>query len=500
MALMGLDIGTSGCKCTIFTESGEKCSYAYNEYQTINKKEGHFELDPEEVWTAVKSVISEAVQKNNKEKVTALCVSSFGEAGIPLDEKGRILHNSILYTDKRGSEQCNFLINQLGLEKIMKLTGLRAHPMYTISKVMWIKENMPELYSKIWKVMLFEDFILYRLGGVVSIDYSLASRTMAFNIKEKNWENIILNEAGIKNDIFSEPVPSGTVVGTIKPNLAEKLGLSRKVKLVTGGHDQVCAATGGGIFQEGVAIDSTGTVECITPAFNKPLLNEKMLNYNFACVPHARQDMYVTYAFNFTGGSLLKWYRDNFAKIYKKRAEKKGKNVYQILDEQAAENPTDLLVLPHFAGAGTPFMDMSARGAVLGLSFDTDDSKFYRGLLEGVTYEMLYNIECLEKAGIEIKSLKAVGGGARSELWLQIKADIMGRKISALDVEEAGTLGTVILAGTATGIYKSIDKAAKSLISIKKEYYPDKENHEKYMEQYQKYKKMYEMVKEVMER
>ncbi len=499
MALMGLDIGTTGAKATIVSVDGNVCSYAYREYSAINPQPGWFELNPNDVWEAVKYVIGKSVEKFGKKDLTAICVSSFGEAAVPVDQKGNVLYNSLLYTDARGTEECRKIVDEVGVDEIMNLTGLSAHPMYTISKLMWLKKNKQEVYEKAWKFMLYEDFILYKLGNVAAIDYSLASRTMAFNVTEKAWEEKILQVAEIDKGVFSQPVKSGTVIGQIRADIADELGLSPHVELVTGGHDQVCAAIGSGIIGEGIAVNGIGTVECITPAFSQPIINKSMLQNYFACVPHAMEGMYVTYAFNFTGGSLLKWYRDNFGKLEKKEAQELSKNVYAMLDENASDCPTDILILPHFAGAGTPFMDTGAKGAILGLSFDTDSGQFYRAMLEGVTYEMMYNVECLQDAGVEIEELRAVGGGSRSGLWMQIKADIMNRKITTLDVDEAGTLGTVILAGVATGVFSSVEAAVDDLVKVKKVFYPDEENRKIYRDNYEKYKKIYGAVKEVFD-
>jgi xylulokinase len=196
---------------------------------------------------------------------------------------------------------------------------------------------------------------------------------------------------------------------------------------------------------------------------------------------------------------LLKWYRDNFAQLEKREAERLSKNVYAMLDAKASDSPTRILVLPHFAGAGTPFMDTSAKGAILGLDFDTDSGDLYRAMLEGVTYEMMYNIECLEESGVRIEELRAVGGGAKSRFWLQIKADIMNRKITTLDVDEAGTIGTVIIAGVATGVFSSIDAAVDELIKVKRVFYPDEKNRQIYEENYEKYKTIYGVVKQVLD-
>jgi xylulokinase len=498
MALVGLDIGTSGCKSTIFDIEGNICSYAYKEYGIETDSSGKAELNADDVFKAVKYVLGMSVKKYKGEKITALSVSSFGESAVPVDNKGRVLHNSLLYTDKRGTVQCERLINKLGLENIMDITGVRAHPMYTVNKLMWFKENMDELYKKVWKFMLYEDFILFKLGHEPVIDYSLASRTMAFNITDKKWSNNILEAAGINEKLFSSVASPGTVIGNINRSIAEEIGLPLDTKLVTGGHDQVCAAVGAGIIKGRKAVDGIGTVECITPAFDQPVANSFMLENNFACVPHAKEGMYVTYAFNFTGGALLKWYRDNFAAAEIEQAKKTGESVYKILDQKTDEEPTDILVLPHFAGAGTPYMDVNSKGAIVGLSFDKTSGHLYKAMLEGVTYEMMYNIECLARAGVDIDELRAVGGGAKSDVWLQLKADMTGKKVSNLNVDEAGTLGTAIIAGTATKVYKNMEDAVNKLVKIRKVYNPNIKKHEIYLEQYDKYKRMYSRVKEII--
>ncbi|HEX2952534.1 MAG TPA: FGGY-family carbohydrate kinase, partial [Bacillota bacterium] len=461
---MGLDIGTTGCKCTIFSIDGRMESMSYQEYRTINPEPGQYELDPAEVWEAVCKVIKEAISNHTGEKVTALSVSSLGEAAVPVDKDGNILHNSLLYIDTRGESQARKLEEALGIPKIMEITGLPAHPMYTINKVMWFKKERPDIYRDVWKFMLYGDYILYKLGGVPAIDYSLASRTMAFNVVSKTWDPTMLGAAGIDKDIFSPAYPAGTAVGQIKKDVASELGLSSDLTLVVGAHDHICASIGAGVFQEGMAIDSIGTVECITPAFNKGVDRVAMLANNFAYVPHAVDGTYSTYAFSFTGGSLLKWYRDNFGAMAEQEAAQKGISVYALLDAQAAQDPTGILVLPHFAGTGTPYMDSAAKGAIIGLDYKVDSGTFYRALLEGVTYEMQLNMEALSTAGIAIQELRCVGGGAKSEFWMQIKADIFGKKVVTLETGEAGTLGAAVLAGAGTGRYKSLDETVQFMV------------------------------------
>jgi xylulokinase len=308
----------------------------------------------------------------------------------------------------------------------------------------------------------------------------------------------MLDAAGISGDIFSTPKPSGYIVSEVKKEIANELGLSDKTIVVTGGHDQACAALGAGIINDGEAVNGMGTTDCITTAFSKPVLNKFMLANNFNCEPHVMEDRYISLAFTLSGGSILRWYRDSFIKFAGGKALLSNKNIYSYLDDNASVKPTGIFVLPHFSGSGTPHMDINSKGAIVGLTTETTSGEFYRSLLEGVAYEMKYNIECLAKSGVKIKKLRAVGGGSKSDLWLQIKADVMGMPIETLNVNEAGTLATAILAGKALGIYDSYESALDRFLKVGKIFYPNKQNSMIYEERYDKYKRLYSKVKEVL--
>lgn len=523
MNLLGLDIGTSGCKATIVDFDGNITGQAYKEYSLVTPLPGWQEIDPELVWRSAKEVIVKTANKSNS--IEAISVSSFGEAVIPVGYKGNTLHNSMIYIDSRGQEQASYLKDNLGLDKILGITGAAVHPMYSICKIMWLKQNMPEIYKNTWKFFLFADFILFKLGAKPHTDYSLAARTMAFDVINKKWSQEILDCAGVAEEKFGEPVQSGTIVGTITKSIAEELSLNEGVLLVAGGHDQPCTALGAGVIKNDLAVDGLGTAECITAAFDHPVISDSMASSSFACVPHVIKDMYVTYAFTFTSGSMLKWYRDNFGQIFKEEAVRTGVNIYDLLiekalkingkspvleKENAPENvqenmqenikAADLFVLPHFAGAATPYMDTAAKGAIVGLDIDTKGEDIIKAILEGITFEMMVNVERLAKSGVKIDELRVVGGLAKSDLYLQLKADIMGKKVTTLEVSEAGTIGVVILAGTACGAFKSIEDAVSKLVKKKKEYFPDSNLHEIYKKKFETYKRIYPSLKSIYNR
>ncbi|HOV69112.1 MAG TPA: FGGY-family carbohydrate kinase, partial [Clostridia bacterium] len=349
MALMGLDVGSTGCKAMVFTEDGKLLANAYREYDN----DSAYRINAEIIWKSVCDVIKKCVSETHA-KIKALSVSSFGESFVPVDINGNVLADTMLYTDNRGNVQCKRYQEQFGAEKMMAIAGAKPQPMFSLFKIGYIRDEQPDIFAKAHKFLLMGSFIIHRLTGEFAVDYSLAARTYAFDIINKKWSPELLGLAGMGEDKMAAAVPCGTIVSTILPDVAQELGLPADLKIVTGGHDQVCAATGAGITQPGYAIDGMGTVECITPVFDKPILTDVFLFNNYACVPYSIDGMYVTYAFNFTGGSILKWYRDNLARAEAQAAKEKNINVYKLLDESGAREPTGLTVLPLFAGSATP--------------------------------------------------------------------------------------------------------------------------------------------------
>ncbi|NLO34982.1 MAG: hypothetical protein GX112_01355 [Clostridiaceae bacterium] len=501
MCILGLDIGTSGCKATIVAVDGAVLAQAGREYPLHSPRPGWEELDPEAVWAAVQAVIRQVMAGYRGDKIRAIGVSSFGEAVVAIDQDGRVLGNSMLYIDSRGQAEAARLRTDPGDARVLAIAGTYVQPMYSLCKIMWLKENRPEIYRRTWKFLLFADFILFRLGARPATDYSLAARTMAFDIRQKDWSQDLLDAAGVDGDKFAEPVPSGTVLGQLAGSLAGTLGLPGDVLLVAGGHDQACAALGAGVIRPGLAVDGLGSTECITPAFAQPILTPAMAGNHFASVPHVLPGLYVTYAFTFTSGSVLKWYRDRLGLPFRQEADQLGISAYTLMIERALQTPgpSPLLVLPHFAGAATPYMDAGAQGLMAGLTIDTRPEEMIRGILEGITFEIMINVERLAGAGVAIDELAAVGGMARSETFLQLKADMMGKPVTSLLVSEAGTLGVAILAGTACGAFRSHQEAVAGLVRKKRVYEPDPQQYAKYQARFSTYKKLYPLMQELQQ-
>jgi len=491
MSLLGLDVGTTGCKAVIFNLEGKVLSIAYREYPLIHPQSTWAELDMKLVLERVKESIGEAAGKVKKDPIKALSISSQGEAFAPVDRRGNLLSNSPVSFDSRGERFVEWWRKTLGAEEIMKITGQPLHSMFSLNKIMWLKENYPQIYAKTWKFLCCEDLVIYKLGLSPVIDYSLASRTMAFDILKREWSEEILSLADLDKSLLPEAVPSGTVVGKIPKEIAEDLSLPPNVVVVTGGHDQPCGALGAGVKEEGVAMEAIGTTDCIASVSKKPHLDKKMLDNYFPCYPHTVPQFFVTLAFNFAGGAILRWFRDTLGEKEKEKAKESGKDVYSIIIKGANPEPSSLYLLPHFTTTGTPYMNPHSSGAILGLSLSTSKADLIKAILEGISFEMKYNLSLLEEMGISVNELRAIGGGAKSREWLQLKADIYGKKVVSLKVSEAVSLGTAILAGVATGEYSSIEEAVETTVGIKEVFYPREEKTRVYEEKFQIYKDIY---------
>ena len=490
MYIGGLDIGTTGCKISVYDDKGSFVTNSYREYK-VTRIEGDHSFDAEMIYDAVKEVIKEA---SGICEISAIGVTSFGESFVALDENDRALFPSMLYTDPHGEDECRALTEKLSEKRLIEISGVKPNAMYSLPKLMYLKANFPEKYAQIKRVLLMEDYIVYMLSGVAAIDFSLAARTMALDIRTRDWSREIFDAAGIEPSLFSTPVQAGNVAGEMLDKIKAELGIYHSLKIVNGSHDQVAATVGCGIFKPGEAMDGTGTVECIVPVFDSIPDNEALFEQGYSVVPFIHKGTYVCYALSFTGGAVLKWFRDNFAGNF----EGEG-NIYAKLDSSVGDDPTGILVLPHFAGAANPYMDNGSKAAFVGLTLGTTASDLYKALMEGVTYEMRTNLEQLESFGIHPEKIYATGGGATSKVWMQIKADILNRPISSLCAKEVGACGTCMLVGVGIGLYSNLDEAKKVFVKEKQTCLPDECRAEVYDRYFKAYRGMYSAVRPIIE-
>ncbi|MCL4378432.1 MAG: FGGY family carbohydrate kinase [Actinobacteria bacterium] len=491
MSLLGIDIGSTGTKAIVFNADGEILTSDYREYNLLFPQPGWVEFDTNDQWSKIFNVLKKVNSEPSvkKDPVTALSVSTFGEGLTPVNENGNIIFNTIYSIDARSIKELEFILSKYGRKELFEVTGFPPGFICPLNKILWIKNNRAEIYKKTKKILFTDDLFYHKLGiEDLKINYSLASRTLFFNVRKKIWANDILSGLDIDVNLFSKPSPSGIEIGYIKKSIAEELGFSGNVSVITGCHDQPCAAFGVGAIEGGIAADGMGTVECATICMEEALTNENMLEYNYSLQAHAIKNKYVTLAYNLSSGSIIKWFRDNLSDGQN--------NTIRKISSRLTYEPSRLFTLPYFSASGTPFLDPIAKGSIIGLDLDTTKEDIFKGLIEGLVFEICNNLELTKKSGIKLTELRASGGGAKSDYELLLKASLLDRPILRMDITEAGCLGAMILAGTGKGKF-TLDEAVLKFIKIKDRFEPDKNIREKYIDKFEKYKEIYGLVSQL---
>lgn len=492
MAIAGLDIGSTGSKITVFSEDGQLLHQAYRNYPVSRELNAH-EIHAGDIWEAVCDLLSGAAEQIPA--LQAVGISTFGESFVLLDENEQILLPTMMYTDPRGGSEANELVEHFGMLTMQSITGVNPHAMYGLPKLMWVKKHHPQIWAKVRYVLEVQDFLVFKLTGNRLVDHSLATRMMAFDIHKLSWSRDLLNFAGVPLEWLSTPVPTGTDAGAVKPDMARLLGLPAELHIVACCQDQIAAAVGAGVLQPGQATDGTGTVECITPIFTHIPENGGLQRNNYAIVPFLKPGTFCCYAFTYTGGALVNWFIDNLAGQVKQKALDNKRSIFDQLEFESADQPTGILVLPYFAGAATPYMDSGAKGAFVGMTLATTTADLYRAVQEGIAYEMALNLGLLKQTGMPIEKLHATGGCAKSARWLQMKADIFNVPVMRMGVDEAGTVGGIILTGVAMGIYANLEEAVRVLVRPLETFHPRPEMHAAYLPFFEQYKRLYDAVR-----
>lgn len=488
---IGLDVGTSGTKAALIDGRGKVLASHQVSYNFSDARQGHRELDAEEMWRAVK-ICLEAVGAGQEVKM--ITVSTLGEAVTPIDRAGNPLSGCITGTDIRGTEELEILKDLIGPERLVDITGLNLSTIYSANKILWMKKYTPEIYEKAWKILTVQDYVVYRLCGQPICDYSIASRTCLFDVGTFQWSQEILEKTGICREKLSHPHPSGTVAGEIFSDLKKELGLVGTVRVAAGSHDHICNALGCGVYQEGSSSDTMGTTEGFTAVLRrKQLPSENVEKYQISCEPFVLPQFYNTVAWNNTSGVLLRWFVQEFVK---EESPDTIIKTYARLNEEMEKEPTRLLILPHFSGAATPYMDSRSKGAILGLTMDTRRQDIYKALMESVNLELALILECMEAAGLQVNKITATGGALSPQL-LQIKADVLGREIGTVENKQTGTLGCAILGSVAAGDYHSLEEAIEAMVRPACSYEPNQERNKIYKDRLDVYKKLYPALAEI---
>jgi len=485
--LLGIDVGTTSVKAGLFTTAGSCLALQRHEYQLDTPRADRAQLDANLYWQACINTIRRVVTQipDKSDKIIALSVSSQGETTITVDKDGNPIYPALVWLDNRAESQSKCLA-KIFSASVYEYTGIpEVIPTWPACKILWIKENEPEVFIRVQKFLLVQDFIVYRLTGKYVTNGSISCTTMYFDIIKNKWWDEVLSFIGITPEYLPEVVQSGTPVGTIADQVAEELGLSADTLVIAGGMDQAVGALGAGNYQSGPVSETTGGALSVQATTVHPMLDR---NKRIPVYLHCVSGKYLFVPVCPTGGMMFKWFRDNFAEDSGKE-NKNIENSYDRLTKLAATIPAGsdgLVALPHLMGAFSPEVNPYARGSFTGFTLSHTRAHFARAIMEGVAFLLKRNLEYLKQIGISFREIISTGGGARSKLWIQIKADVCNIPVVTLVNEETALLGNALLAGVAGGAFKTIEEGCQSMVVRKEVVQPDQDS-ESYVQFYARY-------------
>ncbi len=488
MSLLAVDIGSSACKAVAFATNGDILALHSCGFTPEFPAPGFAEMHQEKFWDAVCSCCR-AVSRDLKDPVRALALSSHGETFVPVDAQGGPLTNAILNQDSRADAEAVWCEQTIGRERLFQITGLLAHPMYPIPKILWLRKQKPGILAATKSFVTLIGYLLQRMSLPPYADDSLASRFLAFDIRKRNWSEEILSAIDLRKDQLPTTAPAGTIVGRLQVEAASELGLPPGMPVILGGHDQPCGALGLGVISGGRVSDSMGTYECLVAASDEPKLHDKALAGSLNSYCHVVPGKFVTLAY-FPSGIMIKWLHDL---LYADGSGAAADAVieaahYASLEAHAPDGPTGLCITPHLIGTCNPEFNPRVRGLIAGLGAASGRGHIYKGILEGLACELSIVADALADAVGPFADIYVTGGGTRSALGLRLRAALTGRRLHVMQTQEAVCLGTAILAGVAIGEYASIDQAVGALVKESSVVEPDGVMRNVYRQQVKRYK------------
>ena len=486
MYYIGVDLGTSALKLVMMKGNGELVKTVSKEYPLYFPRSGWSEQNPTDWFLAVKEGLKELAAFAD-EKIGGISFGGQMHGLVILDKDDNVLRPAILWNDGRSTEETDYLNNVIGKEKLSKLTANIAFAGFTAPKILWVKNNEPEIFEKIAKIMLPKDYISYMLSGNFSTDYSDASGMLLLDVKNKKWSKEMIDICSISEDMLPKLYESYEPVGDIKPELAKELGLNEGIKIVAGAGDNAAAAIGTATVGEGacnISLGTSGTVFISSKSFGVDSFNAL---HSFA---HADGNYHLMGCM-LSAASCNKWWMEEILKT--KDFAKEQNNI-----DNLGEN--NVFFLPYLMGERSPHNDPDAAGTFIGMRMDTKREDMTLAVFEGVTFALRDSLEVARSLGIKIDRTMICGGGAKSPLWKRLVANILNVEVEVPVSEEGPGFGAAILAAVGCGEYESVEEATKSIIKIKEKIKPEADLVVKYEEKYQKFKKIYPALKDVFKK
>ncbi len=490
--LIGADIGTSGTKTVLFSLDGTPVASKTVEYPLFQPQNGWAEQDPSDWWNAVVEGIHFVIGKSGckADEIAGIGLSGQMHGLVMLDKDGEVLRKSIIWCDQRTAAQCEEIDRLVGRTRIIDITCNPPMTGFTASKILWVRENEPEIYDNCAHILLPKDYIRYKLTGEFATEVSDASGMQLMDVGKRCWSSELLSILGIDAGLLGKMYESPDVTGEITSEAAELTGLKAGTFVVGGAGDNAAAAVGTGVVKAGSAFTTIGS-SAVIYAVSDTLKVDKQGRVHSLCasVPGKWTVMSCTQG----AGISLKWLRDNFCSEEVQKAAEMGVDSYYIMDKLAEQIPVGsdkLLFLPYLMGERSPHPDPDCRGVFFGLSARHTRANLIRAVLEGVAFSQRECVDVFRDMGVPVTDMTVTGGGGRSPLWRQMLSDLYGCPVSVLTADEGGAFGAALLAGTGCGVYKSLDEAC-SVVKKKKAAEQSKECSEAYEPYYDLYKKLY---------
>lgn len=498
--LLGIDIGTSACKIAIFDKKGEVIASENGEYPVYYPKKGWAEQNPNEWWNAVGETTKRAIQKSGikAEKIVGVGIDGQSWSAIAVDKAGKVLCNTPIWMDTRAKEICERLNKKIGSKAIFDLAGNSLQPSYTTAKIIWYKENLPDIYNKIDKILQSNGFIAYCLTNVISIDKSQGYGLHCFDMRKGLWNDEMCEALGIERSMLPDIYECDQIVGKVTKVAAEFTGIPEGTPVVAGGLDAACGTLGAGVIHAGETQEQGGQAGGMSISIKEYKANP-LLILSYHVVPN----QWLLQGGTTGGGGVMRWFEREFADYERVMSKENGKDSLIQLNEIAKKvlpGSDGLVFLPYMAGERSPIWDPNAKGVFFGLDFSKTKGHMLRAAMEGVAFSLKHNLDVAKEVGVNVETLYAIGGSANSLLWTQIKADITGKKIKVPASDTATTLGAALLAGIGVGLYKNYEEAVAITVQIKREHKPNAAYKDAYDKNYEIYLELYKQLKNVMKK
>ncbi|MGN1281927.1 MAG: xylulokinase [Succinivibrio sp.] len=465
--LLGVDLGTSGTKTVLFEQTGKAVASKTVEYPLLQPKNGWAEQKPSFWYEATIESIRDVIKQSgiNSEDIAGLSIAGQMHGLVMLDKEGTVLRDAILWCDARTQKQCDEITALVGKQRLIEINANPALTGFTAPKILWVRENEPQIYEKCATVLLPKDYVRYMLTGRLAMEISDASGTNLLDITKRQWSDEILEKLSIDKSLLPPIIESSDVAGHITAKVAELTGLKEGTIVAGGAGDNAAAALGTGVCREGDAFVTLGTSGVIFAHTSKPSIDPLGRVHTFCS---AVKDSWTAMSCTLAAGLSLRWLRDEMFAAEKKEEEAKGSDVYNLMTDNASKIPVGsdgLLYLPYLMGERSPVLDPNARGVFFGLTARHTRAHMTRAVLEGITLSQRHNLEVLHEMDIVPKTLTACGGGAQSPFWRQLLSDALKCTIVTTNSKEGPALGAAILAGVAAGIFRSVEEGCSALVS-----------------------------------